>query len=54
MQWRQKSVQDTVMNSVVRETLNDPRRWWGMSPNMPIFFCAMFLASTALDLTLQR
>lgn len=50
----QKSVQDTEMDSAVRATLNNPHRWWGMSPNMPIYFCAIFLASAALDLTLQR
>lgn len=42
------------MDSAVRDTLNNPRRWSGMSPNIPIYFCAIFLASAALDLSFQQ
>ena len=42
------------MDLAVRYYLNNPRRWWGLSPNMPIYFCAIFLASAALHLALQR
>ncbi len=42
------------MDPAVRATLNNPHRWWGMSPNMPIYFCAIFVASAVLDQALQR
>ncbi len=42
------------MDSAVRDTLNNPHRWWGMTPNIPVFFCSIFLASVVLDLFLKR
>ena len=42
------------MDSAIKATLNDPHKWYLISPNMPIYFCAIFIAATLLDLLLQR